>query len=114
MCLCALHESGLQFASELTYLLVAKFDERFEGLVHLSAMTKEQSAAHRKVFQKGQDIKMVIRNVDPATRKISLSLRDVENALEKIEIAKYIDKEADVKDQVTNSPFSDLKSLVEN
>ncbi len=91
--------------------IFVRFEDRFEGLVHLSAMTKEQADQHRKLFKKGQDIKVVVRHIDPEKRKISLSLRDVENALERIEIEQYIDKESDTQVE-TSSPFSELKSFV--
>ena len=90
--------------------IFVRFDGKFEGLVHLSAMTKEQAAGHKKLFNKGDKIRVVIRNVDPENRKISLSLRDVDYALERIEIAQYIDKESKVK-PVTNNPFSNLRSV---
>ena len=90
--------------------IFVRFAETYEGLVHLSAMTKEQSAGHKKLFKRGDKVKVVVRNVDPENRKISLSLRDVEYAMERIEMAQYINKESDEK-PTTSNPFSNLKNV---
>jgi len=88
-----------------------KFDEGYEGLAHISTMEKEQSANFKKTFQKGQEIKAVIKSIDPESRKISLSLKDVTFALEKIEMRQYLEKESSNKTE-TASPFANLKTLV--
>ncbi len=91
--------------------IFVRFEDKFEGLVHLSAMSKEEAAEHKKRFKKGDKLQVVVRSVDPDTRKISLSTRDVQVAVERREIEAYIDKEAD---QVvaTSNPFKNLKEVV--
>ncbi len=91
--------------------LFIKFDEGYEGLAHLSTMEREQSANFKKTFTKGQEIKAVIKSIDPESRKISLSLKDVTFALEKIEMRQYLEKESSNKTE-TASPFANLKTLV--
>jgi len=88
-----------------------KFDEGYEGLAHLSTMEKEQLANYKKTFTKGQPVKAVIKSIDPESRKISLSLKDVTYALEKIEMRQYLEKENSNKAETT-SPFANLKTLV--
>jgi small subunit ribosomal protein S1 len=91
--------------------LFIKFDEGYEGLAHISTMEKEQTANFKKTFTKGQEIKAVIKSIDPESRKISLSLKDVTFALEKIEMRQYLEKESTNKTE-TASPFANLKTLV--
>jgi small subunit ribosomal protein S1 len=91
--------------------LFIKFDEGYEGLAHISTMEKEQSTNYKKTFTKGQEIKAVIKSIDPETRKISLSLKDVTYALEKIEMRQYLEKESTNKTETAN-PFANLKTLV--
>lgn len=91
--------------------LFIKFDEGYEGLAHISTMEKDQSTNFKKTFQKGQQIKAVIKSIDPESRKISLSLKDVTFALEKIEMRQYLEKESSNKTE-TASPFANLKTLV--
>ncbi|HMY10692.1 MAG TPA: S1 RNA-binding domain-containing protein, partial [Turneriella sp.] len=88
-----------------------KFDEGYEGLAHISTMEKEQSTNFKKTFAKGQPVKAVIKSIDPESRKISLSLKDVTYALEKIEMRQYLEKENSNKTE-TASPFANLKKLV--
>lgn len=88
-----------------------KFDEGFEGLAHVSTLEKDQAANFKKLFTKGQPIKAVVKSIDPESRKISLSLKDVSYALEKIEMRQYLEKESSNKTETT-SPFANLKKLV--
>lgn len=88
-----------------------RFNETFEGLVHISAMTKEQSENHKKLFKKGDPAKVVIKSIDPENRRISLSMRDVDYALERMEMQQYLEKENMVSDE-HQSPFADLKKFL--
>lgn len=83
----------------------------YEGLVHISAMGKEEAASPKKAYSKGDSVKVVVKNIDPDNRKISLSIRDVESALERIEIQQYLNKENDVSRPVAN-PFANLRDKV--
>lgn len=88
-----------------------KFDEGYEGLAHISTFEKEQATNFKKTFTKGQDVKAVIKSIDPENRKISFSLKDVGYALEKIEMRQYLEKENSNKAETT-SPFANLKTFV--
>lgn len=90
--------------------IFVKIDDRFEGLVHVSAMNREQAENPKKAFTKGEKVKVVVRSIDPENRKISLSVRDVQNAVERAEIQQYISK--DSQEPETSNPFGDLKSFV--
>lgn len=87
-----------------------KFDEGYEGLAHISTMEKEQSTNYKKSLTKGQPIKAVIKSIDPESRKISFSLKDVTFALEKIEMKQYLEKENTSRSETAN-PFAGLKAL---
>jgi len=90
--------------------IFVKFEDIFEGLVHKSAMTKEEALNHQKTFQKGDKIQVVIKSIDTETRKISLSTKDVQTAVDRIEIESYIEKENT--GILTSNPFKNLKSVV--
>lgn len=85
-----------------------RFEEKYEGLAHISTMTKEDASSPKKVFKKGDAIQAVIKSIDPENRKISLSLKDVSYALEKIEIQHYIQKESSDESGKAN-PFAQLR-----
>lgn len=88
-----------------------KFDNKYEGLAHISTVKKEQSLSLKTHFKKGDPIKAVIRHIDPDNRKISLSLKDVDYAVERLEIAQYIEKED--RTVPSGSPFSALRDFVQ-
>lgn len=90
--------------------IFVKIDNRFEGLVHVSAMSREQAENPKKNFQKGEQVRVVVRSIDPENRKISLSLKDVKYAVERAEIQQYISKDSG--SPVTSNPFGNLKSFV--
>ncbi|MCS6985634.1 MAG: S1 RNA-binding domain-containing protein [Leptospiraceae bacterium] len=86
------------------------FDNGFEGLVHTSAMSKEQAQNHKKHFKKGDPIKAVVRSIEPENRRISLSLKDVDYALEQMEIRQYVEKDTR-QSTLTHSPFARLREI---
>lgn len=90
--------------------IFVRFDEGYEGLVHTSAMEREQSQNLKTTFQKGMPVQVVVKSIDPENRKISLSLKDVNYALEKMEMSQYIEKNED--QPLTDNPFKNLKSVV--
>ncbi len=90
--------------------IFVRFDDKYEGLVHLSAMSKEESAGHKKHFNKGDEIQVVVKSIEPETRRISLSTRDVGYAMERMEMQQYMDKDRVVAD-TGHSPFASLKNL---
>jgi small subunit ribosomal protein S1 len=90
--------------------IFVKIDENLEGLVHLSAMSEDESAGHKKVFKKGDKILVVIKSIDSENRKISLSTRDVQRAEERKEIESYIDKDENY--APTSNLFGGLKKVM--
>lgn len=89
--------------------IFVKIDDKFEGLVHTSAMSREQGENPKKAFTKGQPIKVVVRSIDPDNRKISLSVRDVKHAVEKAEMQQYISQDSHKTE--TSNPFLKLRSM---
>ncbi|MDH4261983.1 MAG: S1 RNA-binding domain-containing protein [Spirochaetia bacterium] len=90
--------------------IFVKIDNELEGLVHLSAMTEEESAGYKKMYKKGDSLTVVLRSVDPESRKISLSTKDVQRAIDREEIESYIDQNENY--LPTSSPFSNLKTVI--
>ena len=80
-----------------------------EGLVHISSMTEEEAAGHKKIFKKGDNVTVTLRSVDPENRKISLSTRDVQRVMDRAEIESYINHDENY--APTSSPFSGLKTV---
>ncbi|MDH4199914.1 MAG: S1 RNA-binding domain-containing protein [Spirochaetia bacterium] len=90
--------------------IFVRIDGNLEGLVHTSAMSDEEAGNHKKTFKKGDTVTVVLKSVDPETRKISLSTRDVSRAMERKEIESYIDR--DEQYAPTSNPFGKLKTVM--
>jgi polyribonucleotide nucleotidyltransferase len=52
-----------------------------EGLVHISNISKERVGAVEDVLVEGQMVMVVVKDVDPKTGKISLSMKDADQSL---------------------------------
>ena len=84
--------------------IFVRFDKGFEGLVHVSRMPRQQAKNHRSYFKKGDPIQAVVVRIIPQEKKIVLSLKELEEAMEKQRIKEYLASEEIGRD----SPFKDL------
>ena len=86
-------------------VLVVLSDDDLTGFAHTSEIPRGTMGN----INKGDEIKVIVKNVDPKNERISLSIKAVEHVLEKVEMGKYIEK----KDQrLTDNPFSKLREMV--
>jgi small subunit ribosomal protein S1 len=66
-----------------------ELEKGVEGLVHVSEISDEHVDDPRKVLNPGQDVKVQILSVDPAERKIGLSIKSASRATEMAEVQGY-------------------------
>lgn len=99
-----------QVSGIVDFGIFVKLEDNLEGLVHISAMTDEEAAGHKTNFKKGDKVTVVLKSVDPENRKISLSTKEVQKAVEKKEIESYIDRNEAY--APTSNPFQNLKSAI--
>lgn len=64
-----------------------------EGLVHISEITDENIAKPEEVLKIGQKVKAKVLNVDKASKKLALSIKDA--AEKSKEYLKYVDNDED-------------------
>ena len=64
--------------SLMDYGAFVELESGIEGLVHISEMSWTRKVAHpSKILQVGQEVEVVVLNVDPGHRRISLGLKQV-------------------------------------
>lgn len=64
--------------SIMDYGAFVELESGIEGLIHISEMSWSRKIAHpSKILQVGQEIEVVVLNVDPGHRRISLGLKQV-------------------------------------
>jgi small subunit ribosomal protein S1 len=66
-----------------------KLADNFEGLVHISQISEKRVEDPSEVLAVGDTVKVKIMEIDDATRKIRLSIREAVMSENKVEVSKY-------------------------
>lgn len=69
--------------------------EGIEGLVHVSEISREKVESPAAVLQAGQEVGAVVLGVDRANKKVSLSIRGYQDALERKDTESYMEKKSE-------------------
>lgn len=67
-----------------------ELEEGIEGLIHVSELSTEKVESPKDFTAVGNEIEAVVLSVDAAERKIGLSVKALQVAKEKAEIASYL------------------------
>ncbi|MDX1958398.1 MAG: 30S ribosomal protein S1 [Leptospiraceae bacterium] len=70
--------------------LFLEIEPGYEGLIHISQIPNGKSIKLDEDFKVGDIVKAVILKIEPDNKKISLSIKDFDKALEKEEFSRYI------------------------
>ncbi len=69
--------------------------EGIEGLVHVSEISREKVESPGAVLKSGDEVGAVVLGVDRANKKVSLSIRGYQDALERKDTESYLEKQPD-------------------
>lgn len=72
-----------------------EIEEGIEGLVHVSELSHEKLATPKGVVNVGDELEAVVLNVDTSERKIALSVKSLQTAIEKAELAAYMESQGE-------------------
>jgi small subunit ribosomal protein S1 len=64
----------------------ARIDARIEGLIHISEITNKNITHPNQVVKEGDEIKVRIINIDPERRRMGLSIKQVEEQVDGLEL----------------------------
>jgi small subunit ribosomal protein S1 len=67
-----------------------EIEEGIEGLVHVSELSHEKIASAKTFANVGDELEAVVLNVDSSERKIGLSIKSLQAAIEKAEMENYL------------------------
>jgi len=67
-----------------------EIEEGIEGLVHVSELSHEKLPTPKGFANVGDELEAVVLNVDAVDRKIALSIKSLQSALDKAELASYM------------------------
>ena len=80
-----------------------EIEEGIEGLVHVSEISHEKVASPKDFANVGDELEAVVLNVDMVEKKIALSIKSLQSAMEKAELASYMGSQGEA-----TSSFGDL------
>jgi small subunit ribosomal protein S1 len=67
-----------------------EIEEGIEGLIHVSELSQEKLATPKGFANIGDEIEAVVLNVDASERKVALSVKSMQTAMEKAEMEAYM------------------------
>lgn len=67
-----------------------EIEEGIEGLVHISELSQEKLASTKDFAAVGDELEAVVLNVDTVEKKIALSIKSLQTAIDKAELASYM------------------------
>jgi small subunit ribosomal protein S1 len=70
--------------------IFVEIEEGIEGLVHVSELSQEKLATTKGFAEVGDELEAVVLNVDVNDRKIGLSIKALQSAIEKAELEDYM------------------------
>jgi small subunit ribosomal protein S1 len=80
--LSAKYTSGSVVAGKVTNItdfgIFVEIEEGIEGLVHISELSSKRVKSSSELFAVGDSVSAIVKNVDPKSRKIRLSIKDYE------------------------------------
>jgi len=80
-----------------------EIEEGIEGLVHVSELSHEKVASPKDFANVGDELDAVVLSVDMVEKKIALSVKSLQSALDKAELASYMGTQGEA-----TSSFGDL------
>ena len=88
------YKSGTRVKGKVTSItdfgVFIEIEEGIEGLIHVSELSQEKVASAKEFTVQGAELEAVVLNVDTHDRKIALSLKALQAAIEKEEIQGYM------------------------
>lgn len=84
--LSARYPAGTVISGKVTNMtdfgIFVEIEEGIEGLVHISELSTRRVKSSSELFAVGDNVSAVVKNVDPKSRKIRLSIKDYETGAE--------------------------------
>jgi small subunit ribosomal protein S1 len=82
-----------QITSVPDFGVFVRIEEGVEGLIHVSQLSTERVEKPSSLFKVGDEVEAEVINIDPAERKIGLSIRALRRTEERQEMENYLKKE---------------------
>ena len=88
--------------------IFVEIEEGIEGLVHISELSSRRVKSSSELFAVGDSVSAVVKNVDPKSRKIRLSIKDFEAGTEGHSVNQYINNRENIGSSLSKA-LADVK-----
>jgi small subunit ribosomal protein S1 len=109
------HPVGSVISGEVSSItdfgVFVKVDKDIEGLIHVSQLSHEKIENPGDHCKVGDKVEAMVIDIDENKKKVSLSVKDLLNRLEKQEIQKYIADDIEKTDSVSLGDLIDLSQI---
>lgn len=76
--------------SIVSFGVFVEVEPGYEGLVHISEIPDGRNIKLEDLYKVGDSVRTVVVKIEPNNKKISLSIKDFDKAVEREEMAKYM------------------------
>ncbi|MBM4315207.1 MAG: 30S ribosomal protein S1, partial [Deltaproteobacteria bacterium] len=94
------YPSGTPVTGKVTNItdfgIFVELEEGIEGLVHISELSSKRVKTSSELFSVGDTVSAIVKNVDPKSRKIRLSIKDYEAGADGHAVHQYINNRENV------------------
>ena len=88
--------------------IFVEIEEGIEGLVHISELSSRRVKSSSELFAVGDSVSAIVKNVDPKSRKIRLSIKDFEAGTEGHSVNQYINNRENISSNLSQA-LADVK-----
>jgi small subunit ribosomal protein S1 len=112
--LSAKYPSGSIVSGKVTNItdfgIFVEIEEGIEGLVHISELSSRRVKSSAELFAVGDAVSAIVKNVDPKSRKIRLSIKDYETGNEGHSVNQYLNNKENIGSSLSKA-LADVKIL---
>ena len=91
--------------------IFVEIEEGIEGLVHISELSSRRVKSSAELFSVGDNVSAIVKNVDPKSRKIRLSIKDYEAGTEgSSSVHQYLNNKENIGSNLSKA-LADIKIL---
>jgi small subunit ribosomal protein S1 len=90
--------------------IFVEIEEGIEGLVHISELSSKRVKSSAELFSVGDNVSAIVKNVDPKSRKIRLSIKDYEAGSEGTSVHQYLNNRENIGSNLSKA-LADIKIL---
>ncbi|MHB9098182.1 MAG: 30S ribosomal protein S1, partial [Syntrophales bacterium] len=90
--------------------IFVEIEEGIEGLVHISELSSRRVKSSAELFTVGDNVSAIVKNVDPKSRKIRLSIKDYEAGSEGTSVHQYLNNKENIGSNLSKA-LADIKIL---